>query len=127
MMRWLRLGPPTITADEADEKLRGTPPPIVLDVRTPNEFRSGHIRGARSVPLPELPSVLDALPRDRELVCVCASGSRSRRATSMLTRAGLYAVNLRGGMGAWTRSGLTVQRGGDGSSRAKPPQKKRRR
>ncbi|MGE5225955.1 MAG: rhodanese-like domain-containing protein [Planctomycetaceae bacterium] len=128
MSRWLRLGPPTITADEAQEKLGGAPPPIVLDVRTPQEFRSGHIRGARSVPLPDLPAALDALPRDRELVCVCASGSRSRRATSMLTRAGLYAVNLRGGMGAWTRAGLPVQRGGgDGSSRSKPGQKKKRR
>jgi rhodanese-related sulfurtransferase len=127
MPRWLRLGPPTITLDEAREKLGGTPPPIVLDVRTPQEFRSGHIRGARSVPLPDLPATIEALPHDRELVCVCASGSRSRRATSMLTRAGLYAVNLRGGMGAWTRAGLPVQRGGDtGAPPKRPGQKKRR-
>ena len=111
MPSWLRLGPPSITAIAVAEKLASAQPPVVLDVRTPEEFASGHVRGARSLPLPDLSAALDDLPRDRELVCVCASGSRSRRATSLLTKRGFYVSNLKGGMGAWSREGLPVQRG----------------
>jgi rhodanese-related sulfurtransferase len=111
MPSWLRLGPPSISAIEVADKLAGSQPPLVLDVRTTQEFASGHVRGARSLPLPDLSAALDDLPRDRELVCVCASGSRSRRATSFLTKHGFYVSNLKGGMGAWSRQGLPVQRG----------------
>jgi rhodanese-related sulfurtransferase len=120
VLRFLRLGPPSIRVAEAAEKMGATPAPLVLDVRTPSEFASGHIRGARSIPLPDLPATLSSLPEDRELICVCASGNRSRRATKMLTRQGLYALNLAGGMGAWTRAGLPIQRGGGTGPRKKP-------
>jgi rhodanese-related sulfurtransferase len=125
MPSWLRLGPPSVSATEVADKLTDSPPPLVLDVRTPNEFASGHIRGARSLPLPDLAGKLDALPRDRELVCVCASGSRSRRATSILAKQGFYVLNLKGGMGAWTRAGLPVQRGGSQGGPKQKPRKRR--
>jgi rhodanese-related sulfurtransferase len=85
--------------------------PLVLDVREPNEFRGGHIPGARLIPLGSLSQRMPALPRNREIVCVCRSGSRSRSAVSQLTAAGYQAVNLRGGMIAWSSAGLPVHKG----------------
>lgn len=85
--------------------------PYVLDVRQPEEFRQGHIAGARLIPLGELDRRMKELPRDREIVCVCRSGSRSGSATRQLNAAGFKAANLRGGMIAWERSGFPVKKG----------------
>jgi rhodanese-related sulfurtransferase len=51
------------------------------------------------------------LPKEREIVCVCASGNRSSSATRMLTGAGYNAINMKGGMSAWTRAKLAVKKG----------------
>jgi len=112
MPAWLRLGPPCVTVTDAAAKLGADPRPFVLDVRNPDEFAAGHIEGATLIPLHELTAKLGGLPRDREVICVCASGSRSRRAAKILGREGVYALDLRGGMGAWARAGLPIARGG---------------
>ena len=90
-------------AREVAEKLRGNAPPILLDVRTVGENRSGHIEGSLNVPLHELSRRLPELEeyRDREIVVYCASGNRSLNAAHLLQQKGFNAVNLRGGMGAW--------------------------
>ncbi len=82
----------------------------VLDVRQPSEWRHGHIRGSRNVPLLHVKSQLAALPRDKTIVTVCASGHRSAAAARMLRRAGFEVENLKGGMHAWARQGLPVER-----------------
>lgn len=104
-------GAPGIDAAGAQEKLRAKPAPLVLDVRQAEEFKTGHIQGATLIPLNELSARLNQLPRDREIICVCASGSRSGTATRQLMGAGYNAVNLRGGMNDWQRAGLPVKRG----------------
>jgi len=83
----------------------------LVDVRQPDEFRKGHITGARLIPLDQLEQRLKGLPHDRPIVCVCRSGNRSRRAVSRLVSAGYNASNLRGGMIAWSRAGLPIKRG----------------
>jgi rhodanese-related sulfurtransferase len=82
----------------------------VLDVRQPAEWRHGHIRGAQNLPLMQLKRSLSALSRDKTIVTVCASGHRSNAAARTLQRAGYQVVNLRGGMHAWTKAGLPVER-----------------
>ena len=104
-------GAPAVDAAAAQEKLRGKPALYVLDVREAAEFNAGHIQGATLIPLGELKARLNKLPQDREIICVCASGSRSSAATRQLIGAGYNAVNLSGGMGAWQRAGLPVKRG----------------
>lgn len=84
---------------------------FVLDVRQPDEFRSGHIAGAKLIPLSELQRRIDELPTDREILCVCRSGSRSNVAVGQLNRAGLQAINLRGGMMGWQRAGYAMKKG----------------
>ncbi len=102
---------PSLDAVQAQERLRSQPQPFLLDVRQPEEFRDGHIPGAKLIPLGELSRRLGELPRDCEIICVCRSGNRSHSATRHLTSAGYNAVNLQGGMNAWARHGLPVKRG----------------
>ncbi len=107
------FGPPvpSLDAPAARDRMMKEPKPLVLDVRQPEEFRSGHISGAMLIPLGELKQRLNELPHDRDIVCVCASGSRSMSATHLLMSQDYKAVNLLGGMSAWAGAGLPVQRG----------------
>jgi rhodanese-related sulfurtransferase len=107
------FGPPlpSVSAAELNEKLKNGKHPLVVDVRQPEEYKSGHINGAKLIPLGELNQRMKELPKDKEIVCVCASGSRSRSATKMLTGAGYNAVNMNGGMMTWSRAGLSVKKG----------------
>ena len=109
------FGPPmpSVTPKELDVKMKGPSPkrPLLIDVRQPEEFRSGHIPGARLIPLGDLGRHLKELPRDREIVCVCASGSRSRSATKALLKEGYNAINMDGGMMMWSRAKLAVTNG----------------
>jgi rhodanese-related sulfurtransferase len=102
---------PAVSAMELNDKLKNGKRPMVLDVRQREEFRSGHIAGAKLIPLNELGSRLKELPKEREIVCVCASGNRSSSATRMLTGAGYNAINMKGGMSAWQRANLAVKKG----------------
>jgi rhodanese-related sulfurtransferase len=73
-----------------------------LDVRTPGEWKSGHIDGARHIPLPKLAANLAQLPKDAALAVMCGSGYRSSIATSLLLARGFTRVqNIMGGMGAY--------------------------
>lgn len=82
---------------------------VLLDVREPAEWRAGHAKGARHVPLGKLAVAMKDLPRDVPVVVVCASGARSAMAARRLGAAGFTRVhNLRGGMAAWRRAGLPM-------------------
>lgn len=83
---------------------------LLLDVREIDEWHDGHAPGAVHVPLGDLTERLDELPSDRRIVAVCRSGNRSAGATQALRQAGYDAVNMRGGMQAWERSGGQVVR-----------------
>ena len=100
---------PSITAEELNEKLKFGRHPLVLDVRQPDEFRSGHIAGAKLIPLNELQRKMGELPKGREIVCICASGNRSTSAAKMLAKEGFNVLNVSGGMLAWRRAKLPVQ------------------
>ena len=101
---------PSVTAAELNEKLKAPKRPFVVDVRQPEEFRTGHIISAKLIPLGELKQRMKELPSDKEIVCVCATGSRSRSATKMLVNAGYNAINMNGGMMTWTRGGFTTKK-----------------
>lgn len=96
---------------DAQKKLSQKQKPYLLDVRQPEEYRSGHIPGAKLLPLGDLRSRMNELPKDREILVVCHSGNRSLSATRQLVSAGFNAVNLRGGMIAWSHAKLPVSKG----------------
>ncbi len=70
---------------------------FLLDVRTPQEFASGHIPGALNIPVDDLRSRLGELPRDRKIAAYCQVGKRGYLATRIMLQAGLTALNLGGG------------------------------
>ena len=95
--------------------LRSGAPPLLLDVREPEEFvgELGHVEGSLLVPLDTLERRLPKLAGyvDRDVVVVCRAGARSASAGAILERAGFHRVhNLVGGMLAWLSDGLPVQR-----------------
>lgn len=71
--------------------------PMLLDVRTSEEFAAGHIPDALNIPVDELRSRLMELPKDGEIVAYCQVGQRGYLATRILRQLGLNAVNLSGG------------------------------
>ena len=106
------FGPPlpSVSAADLSEKLKNGKKPLVVDVRQPEEYRQGHIQGSKLIPLGQLSGRLKELPKNKEIVLVCATGSRSRSATKMLVREGYEAVNMNGGMMSWARSGLSIKK-----------------
>ncbi|MBE0672871.1 MAG: rhodanese-like domain-containing protein [Anaerolineales bacterium] len=102
---------PNLTALELSEKLKFGKHPLVLDVRQPDEFRQGHIAGAKLIPLNELYRHLSELSKSREVVCICDSGSRSSSASKILAKEGFTVFNVKGGMLAWRQAKLPIQKG----------------
>lgn len=101
----------SVSASEAQKKMNQKPKPFLLDVRQPEEFRSGHVPGAKLIPLGELRTRMNELPKDQEILVICHSGNRSMSATRLLTKAGYSAVNINGGINAWSRAKLPVTKG----------------
>jgi rhodanese-related sulfurtransferase len=101
----------TITPTELAQRLNEDNPPLVVDVRMPEEYsQDGHIAGSRLLPLPVLLQRSEELPKDREIVFVCRSGSRSGIACEQLANLGFEnTVNMVGGMIAWKRASLPSQ------------------
>jgi SulP family sulfate permease len=98
-----------ISAEELRQRLvnQTTPPPLIIDVREPREFKQGHIPQAQLKPLPQLLTSSADLPHDREIVLVCRGGRRSNRAAQVLQGQNGHQVRiLRGGMLAWEAAGL---------------------
>jgi rhodanese-related sulfurtransferase len=102
---------PSLNALDLNEKLKTDKQAIVLDVRQPEEYREGHIAGSKLIPLGELSKRINELSKDKEIICVCASGSRSQSATKFLVDAGYKAFDMKGGMFMWQRSSLPVKKG----------------
>lgn len=80
------------------KECRGTAGAILLDVREADEFCSGHIPGAISVPLSTIETA--ALPKDKPLYIYCLRGTRSRQAVGILKRRGYDAKSI-GGIAAY--------------------------
>ncbi len=91
---------PDISSQEAHELVKGGA--RLIDVRSPGEFNSGHIDGARNIPVGEIGSRTAELgPADRPIVLYCASGARSAMAARSLKAAGFKKVRNLGPMSNW--------------------------
>ncbi len=92
-----------ITPEQLGDLLNSGAQPILIDVREPVEFKQGHIAGARNVPLTALSDVVADYDPNDEIVFICQSGMRSLQAASFWNSLGYRkAMNLEGGMDAWT-------------------------
>jgi len=104
-----------ISAEELYERLNTEDEPLLLiDVRTPQEFYSGHIKNTRMLPLGDLLNDTKVINdyKDKEIVTICHSGSRSMMAAQILAREGFRDIrNLTGGMMFWHRKGYPAKLG----------------
>ena len=80
------------------EEYRSTPGAVLVDVREPDEFASGHIPGAVNEPLSTINQV--SLPKDKPLFLYCLRGTRSKQAAGILKRMG-YTVKSIGGISGY--------------------------
>jgi rhodanese-related sulfurtransferase len=98
---------PSITPEQAIER-QAVGELVLVDVREPVELRGGRVGGAVNIPLRELPARLQELDRKQPVAFLCRSGARSASAARLASKAGYDAVNVRGGVGAWTRGGSSL-------------------
>lgn len=91
-----KLFSPGLAANYADLMARGAQ---IVDVRTPGEYQSGHIKGSQNLPLQQLSLLHSKLRKDRPVITCCASGMRSSSAVSLLKSQG-FAEVVNGG--SWT-------------------------
>jgi hydroxyacylglutathione hydrolase len=113
---WADAGRPVatlsqITADELKARLAESRELAVLDVRRPTEYASGHVPGARNLPLDQLAREDGGLDRARPMAVLCAGGYRSSAACSLLEGRGFKALfNVVGGTSAWAQLGFEMSR-----------------
>lgn len=106
----LRLGP-TLDIDQLRQRLEQEPKPLLLDVRTAEDFVSGHIEGARNIPLEELDSRIEELMpyQEQPIAIICTTDKRSRKAAELLGKEGFGDVHVvLGGMSQWQKQSLPV-------------------
>ncbi len=78
---------------------------VVVDVRTPQEYKHGHIKGSLNIPLDRISSQAGKLAaKNKVIITTCRSGARSASAAAMLRSAGMDAING----GAWTSLRSTI-------------------
>ena len=99
-----------LSAEELEQRL-ARDQVVLLDVRPESEYRAGHIAGARSAPLDELPFLLPKLPRRREIVAYCRGPYcvYADDAVRLLHQRGLKARRLDVGFPEWRRAGRSVE------------------
>jgi len=83
----------------------------VIDVREPHEYNAGHVPDAKLIPVNTVFARREELPRDKDVIFVCAVGQRSALACEMAAAAGLTRLfNLEGGTEAWMKAGYPVDK-----------------
>jgi rhodanese-related sulfurtransferase len=88
---------------EFKEKFVSTPNAVLIDVRTPGEFRSGTIKGARNIDImsPSFASQLATLDKNKEYFLFCRTGNRSGQACNYMAKQGFRVYNLAGTPHDW--------------------------
>ena len=90
-----------ISTTELTPRLDDDPLIYLIDVRDPDEVAEWQIPGVHNIPLSRLPSLLREIPRDKELVLICARGARAQQGAEILANVGIASRVLEGGMNAW--------------------------
>lgn len=75
---------------------------IIIDVRTPQEYKDGHIPGVANIQLDQLVNRSSEVPKDKKVLLICRSGNRSSQGTNLLRNKGFGNVyNITEGMSSW--------------------------
>jgi rhodanese-related sulfurtransferase len=99
-----------IDVNEAQEMIQNNDI-AVIDVRNPDEYANGHVPDAKLIPVATVYARREELPKDKDLLFVCAVGQRSALACEMAAAAGLTRLyTLEGGTDAWIKAGLPAEK-----------------
>ena len=110
-MNWFRHAPSALEITPADaHSLISEGKAFLVDVRESYEWNDGHAVPAKHIPFGELAARTHHLPKDREVLVICESGSRSLAAARWLSESGFPARSVVGGTPAWSRAGLPLGR-----------------
>ena len=102
-----------VTPDQAEKLLKEKKDVVVLDVRTPDEFKAGHIAGAKNVDFQsdDFKKQIDGLDKSKSYLVHCAAGGRSTRALKILEADKFeHLYHMNGGMTAWKEAGKPVEK-----------------
>ena len=102
-----------ISATELIEQIKLEKAPVILDVRTPEEYSQGHIPGAINIEYRELPSRISEISSlsNKKIVVYCERGVRANIAEETLKKAGFSEVlHLEGDMSGWRERGFEVEK-----------------
>lgn len=85
---------------------------VLIDVRSAEDFAQGHIPGALSIPLADLPGKLGSLPKDKTIVAYCGNitCALAPKAALKLAQSGFKVMELFGGFATWQEKGFPVSR-----------------
>ncbi len=86
---------------------------LILDIRTAADYKSGHIKGAKNIPLSDFATSVDGLTGDKSkpVLVYCNSGNTVTRAIKLLKKAGFETVNnLEGGIAAWKEANMPLSK-----------------
>ena len=101
---------PSISAAELHARRESEAAPVVIDVRTPEEYASGHIPGAVNLPFDQVAQRIAEIDAPHGVALYCMVGPRARKGESALLAAGYDKVfHLEGGLAAWQAAGLSVE------------------
>ena len=97
------MGFDNITPSQLSERMRGEEPPLIIDVREPEEYELARVEGTRLLPLSLFNEWAPSLDPERETVFMCHHGMRSAQVCAWLSRQGFEKVhNLAGGIDRWS-------------------------
>jgi len=86
--------------------------PVVIDVRTAEEYATGHIPGAVNIPYDQVAERISEVDAEHGVALYCMVGPRARKGEAALLESGYTSVfHIDGGLAAWQQSGLPVERG----------------
>jgi rhodanese-related sulfurtransferase len=104
---------PILSPAELNAKVQAGAAPVVIDVRTPEEYAAGHVPGALNIPVGEVTARVPEVAAPHGVALYCMVGPRARKGEAALLAAGYRGAlyHLEGGLAAWQASGLPVESG----------------
>lgn len=102
---------PSIAPSELSARRASGTAPVVIDVRTPEEYAAGHVPGALNIPFDQIAGRISEVDAPHGVALYCMVGPRARKGETALLGAGYTSVlHLEGGLAAWQAAGLPVER-----------------
>ena len=102
-----------VTPDEVEKLMKSEPKPLIIDVRTAEEFANGHIAGAKNIDIndPAFAKKVAALDQKAPVIVHCAAGRRGAKALPTFSHEQFPAVyHMNGGLNAWKAAGKPIEK-----------------